>query len=144
MSPVDRQAPLSSIMTTDLIVVNPKDKVKEVAAVFQKHNIHHIPVVSGMHQLEGLISKSDLLKISHGWSLFRNLQEDTYNSALYESLLAQDIMTRAVAKLEPQDTVEMALGIFKENLFHALPIVLNGRLVGIVTTYDLLQYAFDQ
>jgi acetoin utilization protein AcuB len=54
-------------------------------------------------------------------------------------------MTKQVAKLKTEDSLEMAVGFFRENLFHALPVVNDeGELVGIVTTYDLLNYAYSE
>ena len=143
MDKIDLRTPLSTLMTTDLILVNPKDRVTEVNAAFRKHNIHHLPVVSGLGELKGIISKSDLLKIAHGWSVFKKGDDKSYNEALFEMLLAEDIMTENVACLEPLDTVEVAVGIFKENLFHAIPILEKGKIVGLVTTFDLLNFAFQ-
>ncbi|MCP3929149.1 MAG: CBS domain-containing protein [Bacteroidetes bacterium] len=132
------QTKLSEIMSTDLITVKPHDAVQEINKGFEEKNIHHIPVKNENGQLAGIVSKSDFLKISYGFSLFRNLKIEEYNRSLYETLLVKDIMTKDVAHLLPNDTVEMAIGIFKENLFHAIPIVDEGKLIGIVTTYDLL------
>ncbi|MEZ4980721.1 MAG: CBS domain-containing protein [Saprospiraceae bacterium] len=50
-------------------------------------------------------------------------------------------MTKIV-NLRPEDPASFAARIFGENLFHALPIVESGKLVGIVTTFDLLKMAF--
>jgi CBS domain-containing protein len=58
------------------------------------------------------------------------------------SLLAEEAMTRQVATLDPDDSLEMAVGFFRENLFHALPVVDKDKLVGIVTTFDLLTHAY--
>ncbi|MCB0617165.1 MAG: CBS domain-containing protein [Saprospiraceae bacterium] len=140
---MDAKTTLSEIMTTDLIIVKPTDKVKAVADAFRKNDIHHLPVVDEGGQLVGIISKTDFLKISYGWSMFRHAKREEYDNALYESLLVRDVMTKEVAKLSPDDAISVAVGIFKENLFHAIPIVEKGLLVGIITTYDLLNYAFQ-
>jgi acetoin utilization protein AcuB len=49
-------------------------------------------------------------------------------------------MTTKLAKLEPSDKINVALEVFKENLFHGIPIVNNDALVGIVTTYDIIKH----
>lgn len=60
------------------------------------------------------------------------------------SLLVREVMVKQVAKLRPEDKIELAADIFRENLFHAMPVVDNdGKLKGIVTTFDLLNYAFN-
>ena len=45
--------------------------------------------------------------------------------------------------LSPTDTVVTAATHFTKNKYHALPVVENGKLVGIVTTYDLIEYAYN-
>jgi CBS domain-containing protein len=139
---IDHNMPLSEIMTTELLIARPTDNVKHIADIFRKKNIHHIPVVDEDSRLVGIVSKSDFLKISHGMSLFRNRRKKEHDDALHESLLVRDIMTRDVAHLGPNDPISLAVGIFRENLFHAIPVIEKGLLVGIITTYDLLTYAF--
>jgi len=52
-------------------------------------------------------------------------------------------MTKQLAKLKPNDTISIALGYFRENRFHAIPIVdENKKLVGIVSTLDMINYAY--
>ncbi len=140
---IDSTRPVSDIMAKDLIVVGPYEPVSVVADVFERHNIHHLPVVSEGGRLLGLISKSDFLKISHGFSLFKRQNKSEYDRALYEALLVKDIMTKKVATLQPEDSLRKAADLFRENLFHALPVVYkDGQLVGLITTYDLLTYAY--
>lgn len=136
------QTPLSELMTTQMQTVEEYDTMEAVARIFEQHDVHHVPVRSGKGDLLGIVSKSDFLKISFGMSLFGNPEKDTYNKALYKTTLVRDVMTRIVVTLEPDDTVETAAKIFQENLFHAIPIVSGKRLLGIVTTYDLLNFAF--
>jgi predicted transcriptional regulator len=51
---------------------------------------------------------------------------------------AKDIMTKKLAKLDPDDKINVALEVFRENLFHAIPVVQNERIVGILTTFDII------
>jgi len=54
-------------------------------------------------------------------------------------------MTTQVAKLNPEDSIMVAAGYFRENLFHAIPVVsTDGLLVGILSTYDMLNFAFSE
>jgi acetoin utilization protein AcuB len=48
-------------------------------------------------------------------------------------------MTKGLAKLDPEDRINVALEIFLVNRFHAIPVVKNEELVGIVTTYDIIK-----
>jgi CBS domain-containing protein len=135
-------APLSHVMTTRLLKVRELDVVEAVCRIFEKNEIHHVPVENADEKLVGIISKSDFLKISYGLSLFNNPDRECYNITLYKTILVKDIMTSKVVTLRSNDTVHLAAQIFRENLFHAIPIVEGEKLVGIVTTYDLLNFAF--
>ena len=76
-------------------------------------------------------------------TLFRNRQVESYNDQLMRSLLVKEVMTDKVVCLRADSTIQAAADLFKENLFHAIPVVdENDILVGIVTTYDLLAHAY--
>jgi CBS domain-containing protein len=49
-----------------------------------------------------------------------------------------------VATLEPQDKIGSAAELFLENLFHAVPIVKDDELQGIVTSFDIIKYTFHK
>ena len=129
-------APVKSIMTTKLITVNPKDKLTVVKEIFDTNKIHHIPVVR-YKEIIGIISKSDFLHFLRGFN--RNEEDRFVNEARLRVYNAEDIMTTGIAKLTPDDRINVALEIFMENLFHAIPVIENGDLVGILTTLDVIR-----
>ncbi len=137
----DKTTTVAQIMSTPVITVGPNDTMSEVQDIFRKNNIHHIPVMDD-GKVVGIISKSDYYRLLHGFTLFKTQKSEQYNDAIMRSLLAGEAMTRQVATLAPGDSLEMAVGFFRENLFHALPVVDKGRLVGILTTFDLLTHAY--
>ena len=53
-------------------------------------------------------------------------------------------MTKKLAKVESTDKIGTAAEVFMEHLFHALPVVDDGKLVGIVTSFDLLKYEYNK
>jgi len=128
-------APVSTIMTKDLITVNPKDSLKVVKEIFDSKRLHHIPVVR-YKKIVGIISKSDVLYFMKGANPEK---EKSRNEKLLEKYTAEEIMTTGMAKLESDDRINVALEVFKENLFHAIPVVDNDELCGIVTTYDIIK-----
>jgi len=129
-------APVKSIMSTHLITVAPSDKLSIVKDIFDDHNIHHIPVVR-YKELIGIISKTDFLHFLQGFS--PNQEDRFVNYARLRSYAAEEIMTKGLAKLNPNDRINIALEIFMVNRFHAIPVVENDDLVGIVTTYDIIK-----
>ena len=128
--------PVSTLMTKKLITVHPSDKLVVIKEIFDKNKIHHLPVVK-YKEIVGIISKNDLLSFLKG---FQNDSYDDYmNNVRLKNYTAADIMTKGLAKLEPTDRINVALEVFKENLFHALPVVEDGELVGIITTFDIIK-----
>lgn len=134
---------VSEFMTRYLITVTQNTTLDKVYDIFENNNIHHIPVVDG-DTLIGIISKVDVYKITHCISLFRSKSNEAYNEKLLRSLLAEEIMTKDVVVLSLSDTASQAAMLFSQNKFHALPVVDNGKLVGIVSTLDLIELAFNE
>ena len=134
--------PVSEIMTKKLITVIPTDSLQKVREVFEQHNIHHLLVVRHL-DLVGIISKTDFFKAIHGARLENPEVADTVNDFIYSRFKAEDLMTKHVVKIGPNDKIGTAVEIFLENYFHAIPILNDdSELVGIVTSYDILKLFF--
>lgn len=134
-------AAISTIMTKDLITANPKDNLSAVKELFDNNKIHHIPVVR-YKKIVGIISKTDVLYFVKGYS--QNSYDDVINETRLKNYTAEEIMTTGIAKLSPDDKISTALKVFRENLFHAIPIVKDEELVGIITTYDIIKALVDE
>ena len=133
-------SPVSTIMTTDLKTVSVNDSLVTVGEIFDRLPIHHLPVMEG-DRLAGIISKTDFLLFRRGF--FDNHAEEKYDHFRLRNHKARDIMTKGLGKLEPGDRINVALEIFKMNFLHALPVVENGKLVGMVTTHDIIKHLAD-
>ncbi len=130
-------APVSTIMTKKLFTVAPNDKLSTVKELFDKHKIHHLPVVK-YKTIVGMLSKSDLLYFLKGTG--HNSEYDKMlNDARMHNYTAEEIMTKGLAKVSSKDRIGVAIEVFKANLFHAIPVVDDGELVGILTTYDIIR-----
>ncbi len=132
--------PISSIMTTKLVTVSPDDYLSRVTKIFESHDFHHIPVVKGGSKLVGIISKDDFQKMNYYF--FEKMADDNGAAKYKEGLRASDIMTPYPLNIDPDDTIGLAADIFLANRFHALPVIEDGELVGIITSHDLIRYAF--
>ena len=130
------QAPISSIMSKNLITVLEKDRLSRVSNIFKKYKIHHIPVVQE-YRIVGIISREDLYLFMKG--IGREHTEKVINEIRLDNYKVEAIMTRGLAKVEPTDKIEVALDIFCKNIFRALPVVEDEKLVGIITTFDILK-----
>jgi len=93
--------PISKIMTTELITVSPNDPISDVSSIFEKENIHHVPVVQ-QGELVGIVSSRDIIGYSR--TLFaKGLKTDGYLPKV-ESSTVSDIMTTRLAKMEQKRT----------------------------------------
>jgi CBS domain-containing protein len=136
---------IREIMTREVLTVSPDDNMTVVDGIFKKNNIHHIPVIDKKGKVVGLVSSTDYNKLLNTFTFFVNDKSKAYNKAIMRSMLVEDVMTKHVATLQSDSTVMIAAGIFSENLFHAIPVVdKEGKLEGIITTFDLLNYAYNK
>lgn len=133
---------IRTIMTTDLVTVNPQDSVKSIKALFNKNDFHHLLVVDNRNGLVGIISKIDFYQFTQTLTL--QTTGKTWSKHQYETVTARDIMTESPFVLDPDDTIGLAADLFLANQFHALPVVEVDELVGILTTHDLLKYCFEK
>ncbi len=133
--------PISTIMTRNLISVSPEDSLEFVKRVFLEENIHHLPVVR-VRKIIGIISQSDFIKYYDEF-VKKGSKASTISNALNESKV-KDIMTTGMAKLESKDPIRAAVELFKINRFHAIPVVDNDELVGILTTQDIIKAVSEE
>lgn len=133
---------VDKIMTNKVVTVFETATFSEIKQVFDTHHFHHLPVLDFNNQLKGMISKEDLAKASYILTL--NTTGKTYTTKEFDYISAKDIMSAYPVFLTPDDEIDLAADVFLSNKLHALPILDDGRLIGIVTTHDLLRYAFTE
>ena len=140
---MDKWIEVKHIMTTDLITADPDETSDAVRHKLIANHIQHIPVVEGKKIL-GIISKGDIHRMEHHFTLFQSEKALESNRQIFSTILAAEIMTKSLVKLKDTDSATIAVDLFRENMFHALPVVNDkDQLVGMITPIDLLRYAFD-
>ncbi len=132
-----KNEPVSKVMSGSPITVHEGDPVSKVKQLIETHGIHHVPVVSG-EQLVGIISWSDLLRVSFGE--FGNQDGRQLDAILDHTYSVTGLMSTNPTSIEVSGTVRDAARILAEGNFHALPVVDGGKLVGIVTSTDLIKF----
>lgn len=136
-----KNMPVSLIMTKDLITLKRSDDLTTAERLFKKHNIRHIPVVDDL-QIVGMLSYTDLLRISYADAVYD--YETDVDSMVYNMFTIGQVMAKNVIKVSPQTTIREVAQILSDREFHAIPVVLEDELVGIVTTTDLINYLLEQ
>ena len=132
---------IRNIMTTDLVTVALESSFGEVKLLFDKNDFHHLLVVNEKKELIGIISLEDLWRTAYHVSFVTTGQ--VFSKDWYNSYQVKHMMTKNPMTIESDDTLGLAADIFEANKFRALPVVDGNELVGIVTPYDLMQYAFN-
>ena len=136
-----KNVPVSTIMATNIVKLNLKDELSKAESLFKKHKIRHIPVVNG-NKIIGMLSMSDLLRISFVDSAFED--EDEIDTVVYDMFDISQVMTKNIVTITSDTTIREAAEILASKEFHALPVLKDDDLIGIVTTTDLIKYLLEQ
>ena len=124
--------PISTIMTSKVYTLSEHASIEDAKKLFSNYRIHHIPIVEG-GKLLGMLSKSDFLGFMNG------REETPENRIKMKAYNVSMVMTKGIATLDASQKINVALQIFTENLFHAIPILEDGELAGIITTFDIIK-----
>lgn len=136
-----RKAPISMIMTEPVITLKKNDSLEKAEHLFKKHHIRHIPVVAG-NVVVGMLSYTDLLRLSFT-DLDYNLDGDT-DALVYNMFTIKQVMKSSIITVPSSKSIKEVAEILATKEFHALPVVDNNKLVGIITTTDLIKYLLKQ
>jgi CBS domain-containing protein len=138
---LQERIPVSTIMSTQLVLLNSTDSLEKAEQLFSKHHIRHIPVVQS-RKIVGMLSLTDLLRISFADGAYED--DDEVETIVYDMFTIPQVMAKNVRSVAPDTTIHDVAEILSKEEFHALPIVENDELVGIVTTTDLIRYLLKQ
>lgn len=124
---------VSEIMTSDVITTTPEVDVVYAFEKLMEFKISSLPVVDG-DKLIGIITATD---VGH------NLILDKYELGTK----VEEIMIKDVVTISPDDTIETAIKVMKDSnpgsgILNQLPIVEDGKLIGIVSDGDIIQEVF--
>ena len=122
--------PISSIMIKNVVTLEPTDTILKAKEQFFEHGFHHIPIIKD-GDLVGVVTKSDLWKTGQTF--------DKYNEILIE-----EVMTKKMVHLSPNQRIGVAAELFLENKFSYIPIVDGTKLKGIISSQDIMLYNFKK
>ncbi len=122
-------------MTPKVIVAGMHNKLSEVMHFFATHKIQHLPVTNH-DELVGIVSVTDVMRVLHedlnnGKSLNKHEMDDLH--------LLQNFMTPDPITVSPETKISDALRLLQFKKFQALPVVDNGKVVGIITNKDMVE-----
>jgi CBS domain-containing protein len=143
-----RDMKAADVMVSNVITVDPDASVQEVAQLLLRHRISAVPVVGSKGEILGIVSEGDLINRPESETERRNpwwLDALASNEGLaaeyvkYHSQNVTDVMTHDVITATPDTPVAEVAALLEKNRIKRVPIVENGRLVGIVSRANLLQ-----
>lgn len=135
-----KRNPLTDIMTPNPLTVTLDDSLAKVKDLMAKHDFRHLPVVSG-EELVGIISQNDILRLSFGNHF---AEQETGESTLLDLMSTEEVMTSNPVSIAVKCTVGEVAHLLVRANYHAVPVVEGTRLVGMVTTTDLIRYFLEQ
>jgi CBS domain-containing protein len=135
-----KREPISHIMTKSVITANENDDLRKVVEKLKQNTIRHIPIVKGK-EVVGIISRTDINRLTFG-ALFEG--QEGADEAILDMLTISQVMTSKPKTVSSDTIIRDLAEIFVKEEFHALPVVDNGELKGIVTTTDVVKYFLEQ
>lgn len=134
---------VEQIMNRDLITVEPADSVEQAVGLLSRRGVRHLLVVK-KNRLVGIISDRDIKRAMDPRQTKKKLMGIGGLYFMLEPILVEEIMTSNPVTISPNTSVKQAAYIMVERRFGALPVVQDGKPVGIVTETDLLRCFAEQ
>ena len=120
---------VKDIMTERPVGVRPETTIDEAIELLLEHQVGGLPVVDERGKLLGVISEIDII--------------DLVYKADIEGSIVGDYMTRGALSLDAEASLDDAANIFCQNHLRRIPVVNEGRLVGIISRRDLIRFVRD-
>jgi len=130
---------IRDVMTREVITVRPETSFRDIVRVILEGRVHAVPVVDDAAHVVGMVAEGDLLikeELSEG---HRGIPLQRRLRARMVGTTAREIMTHPVITIFPSDTLGHAARVLHRRRIGRLPVVDQGRLVGIVARSDLLR-----
>jgi acetoin utilization protein AcuB len=122
-------------MNPSPVSISPDTPLLEAEWRMQEGGFRHLPIVDAYDRLVGIVSDRDLREAAPSDATTLSRQELTY---LLSRLTVEDVMKTPVLTARPAEPAETAAIRMREHRVSALPVVDDDRLIGIVTTTDML------
>ena len=118
-------------MTLEVVVLSPEATAGEALALCTEERIRHLPVLEG-ERLVGIVSDRDLRSAAPALG-------DPGRASALAKIRVSEVMTRDVVSARPDDPIEEAANRMRERRIGCLPVVEDERLVGILTSSDVME-----
>jgi CBS domain-containing protein len=115
---------VEEIMSTDVRVIQPDDTLDHAWYLMEAHGIRHLVVVGENGRTIGVLSSTDI---------------GTLPASTRQNRQVRDYMSTDLVSVKPQTTIKDAANLFRGHAVNCLPVIEDNKLVGLITTTDLLE-----
>jgi acetoin utilization protein AcuB len=130
---------VADIMTPDPVTVTPRNAIRTAVNLMREGGCRRLPVVD-RGRLVGIITDRDLRRAANSPAVVR---EQWYDNFILDHIEVGSCMTPNPLTIEPSASICEAARMMRDHKIGGLPVVANGRLVGIVTETDLLDFLIE-
>ncbi len=128
------------LMTQPVKCVGPTSPLRDVIQLMEAHNIRHVAVVDEDQRLLGLVSHRDVLRSQEGSLSGAPSKDQAHMNRWIE---ARWVMTKEVHTVHPDTPALEAALALRSHGYGCVPVVERGKLVGMVTESDFVNYAIQ-
>lgn len=128
-------------MTPDPIAVDPRTTLPAAYYLMKLNHVRRLPVIDDSGRVVGIVTLGDIREARPKESGRLNVWEIHFLAA---SLEVRDFMTPAPVTVTPETPVREAAKIMLDRKIGGLPVIVDGKLVGIVTESDLLRLIVER
>src|SRR5262245_13471761 len=125
---------VGDVMSSPPITLGPEDSLMRAVEVMRLHSIRRIPIVAG-EQLIGLLAEGDLKRAQPS---ILDASEEDFNRVMEGTQVVRIMISNPITVEETTPLFEAAQTL-RQTKFGALPVMRNGKLIGILTDSDLLK-----
>lgn len=126
-------------MTTNPYTIAPDATIAEALDIMRQNKIRRLPVVKS-GKLVGIVTEREMLEVSPSKATTLSIFEMNY---LLAKTKVSTVMTRDVKTISPDALLEEAAVLLRDNDIGALPVVENGKVIGIITETDIFDAFID-
>lgn len=132
--------PVRNWMTEQLITITPQTTLPEAQRIMFEHKIRRLPVVKS-GKLVGIVTLGDIREAKPSDATTLSIYELNY---LMDRVTAKDFMTPNPITIAPDATIAEAARLMMEYKIGGLPVVEDGKLIGIITETDFCRLLMSQ
>ena len=146
---------VKDIMTREVITVSPDTEVIQAARLLLENRINGLPVVDDAGQLVGILCQSDLVAqqkkiplpslftLLEGFVPLTSMKRIDREVEKIAAVKVSQAMTPQPVAVDPQTGIEEVAALMADKKYHTLPVVEQGRVVGVVGKEDVLRTLFS-